>query len=259
MLEGFTLSQIFFLAILIFFAGVVDALAGGGGLITLPAYLAAGLNPALLLGTNKLASSIGTLAAAVKYQRGHAIRLGALVLPLSACALGSLLGARLSSLIDPAKFKYILLVVLPGVGWLVYSHHQFGREDNSKELGDALVFRRTMLMSLGFGGYDGFIGPGTGTFFALALARWCRYDLLGSTARAKFLNLATNLAALGFFLHAGRVHIRLGLTMGAVSVLGNWTGSHLGLKKGADAIRPVVILVCASLFVKLLADSLLLK
>jgi hypothetical protein len=111
-------------------------------------------------------------------------------------------------------------------------------------------------MSLAFGAYDGFIGPGTGTFFALALSRWCRYDLIGATARAKFMNLATNAAALVFFFYVGRVHIALGLWMGAVSIGGHWTGSHLGLKRGADAIRPMVILVCAGLFLKLLHDCL---
>ncbi|MBI3554316.1 MAG: TSUP family transporter [Elusimicrobia bacterium] len=256
MLPEFSAAQLLVLAPLIFFAGVVDALAGGGGLITLPAYLAAGLDPALLLGTNKLASGIGTVASAANYWRGHRLKLGPLAVPLAACVLGSLFGARLSSRMDPNHFKFILLTVLPIVGWLVHSRRHFGREDRSAELGSSELERRSSGLGFAFGAYDGFLGPGTGTFFALGLSRWCRYDLLGSTARAKFLNLATNLAALAFFLHAGRVHLRLGLSMGAVSVLGHWTGSHMGLKKGADAIRPMVILVCAGLFAKLLLDCL---
>ena len=254
MLPDLTLAQLLILSVLIFFAGVVDALAGGGGLITLPAYLAAGLNPALLLGTNKLASGIGTIASAVNYRRGRKLDLGHLGIPIAVCAVGSLLGARLSTWLDPAWFKYILLGVLPLVGWLVYSRHSFGREDRSRELGEKELERRSGLLGFGLGIYDGFLGPGTGTFMALALSRWCRYDLVGSTARAKFLNLATNLAALAFFLHAGRVHLSLGLSMGAVSLCGHWAGSHLGLKRGANAIRPAVLLVCAGLFAKLMFD-----
>jgi len=255
-LADFSHTQLLLLSVLIYFAGVVDALAGGGGLITLPAYLASGLNPALLLGTNKLASGIGTVASAYNYRRGHKLKLGHLGVPIAACVAGSLIGARLSSWLRPEWFKYILLGVLPLVGWLVHSHHDFGREDASRELGESALQGRTNKIGFGFGVYDGFLGPGTGTFMALALSRWCRYDLIGSTARAKFLNLATNLAALAFFLYAGRVHVALGLSMGAVSLCGHWTGSHLGLKKGADAIRPAVLLVCAGLFAKLLVDCL---
>lgn len=228
-------------------------MAGGGGLITLPAYLAAGLSPALLLGTNKLASSIGTVASAANYQRTHKIDLSRLRGPLIACVIGSLLGARLSAWLNPDWFKYILLVILPVVGAIVYSHHEFGREDRSSSLGPILE-DRLLALSGAIGVYDGFIGPGTGTFLALALSRWCRFNLLGATVRAKFLNLTTNLAALVFFLASGRVNVFLGLAMGAVSVLGHWAGSHLGLKKGADAIRPAVVLVCCGLFVKLAWD-----
>jgi uncharacterized membrane protein YfcA len=249
-------SHLLFLAPLIFFAGLVDSLAGGGGLVTLPAYLAAGLSPTLLLGTNKLGSSIGTTAAAINYRRGRGLDLRPMILPFVACFAGSVTGARLSTLLDPAHLRYVILLVLPLVGWLIYSHHDFGRVDRSAELERSSLAGRTALMGFFIGMYDGFFGPGTGMFFALALSRWGRYDLLGATARAKFLNLATNLSALAFFLHAGRLDLRLGLSMGAASVAGNWTGSHLGLKKGAEAIRPMVLLVVAGLFAKLLWDML---
>jgi len=253
---GFPPARLLVLGALVFFAGAVDALAGGGGLITLPAYFAAGLNPVFLLGTNKLSSSIGTAAACVNYQRGHKLKLRHLSAPIAAALLGSFLGARLSSLLDPNWFKYILLAIIPGVGALVYSKHDFGKTDRSGELTPSALESRSVRISLGVGLYDGFIGPGTGTFMALAFSRWCRYDLLGSTARAKFLNLATNLAALTFFLFAGRVQLLLGLAMGAASLCGNWAGAHLGLKRGADAIRPAVIFVCAGLFAKLAWDCL---
>lgn len=251
----FTPAGLSVLGALVFFAGVVDALAGGGGLITLPAYLAAGLNPALLLGTNKLATSIGTSGASLNYQLRQRRPLRDLAPALIAALLGSFLGARLNLLMDPSWIKPLVLFALPVVAYLVYSKHSFGRTDRSGELSQSDLMGRSAVLALPIGVYDGFIGPGTGTFFALALTRFCRYDLLGSTARAKFLNLATNIAALAAFLLADRVHLRLGLWMGAASLCGNYVGSHWALKKGAEVIRPAVLAVCAGLFATLLLDA----
>ena len=244
------------LAALVFFAGVVDALAGGGGLITLPAYLAAGLNPALVLGTNKLASSIGTIAACVKYQGRQRLALMPLAPAIFACLVGSFAGARLAVRVDPSFIRTALLVALPVLTGFLLMRRRFGGEDSSARFTAAELRSRCALVALPLGVYDGAFGPGTGTFMALALARWCGYDLLGATGRAKILNLATNLAALAAFLLAGRVQIQLGLLMGAVSIAGNYVGSHLGLKRGAEAIRPLMIFVCAALFIKLLCLSL---
>ena len=100
-------------------------------------------------------------------------------------------------------------------------------------------------------------GPGAGTFYALGFVRYCHYDLLGATARAKALNLLSNVAALATFVAAGRVDWRVGLPMAGLSVAGNWVGAHLGVRGGAAVIRPVVLLVCAGLFAKLLFDAVL--
>jgi uncharacterized membrane protein YfcA len=112
-----------------------------------------------------------------------------------------------------------------------------------------------VLVSLPIGAYDGFFGPGTGTFFAIAFARWGRHDLLGATARAKILNLVSNLAALATFLRAGRLDWRVGLSMSLLSVAGHSVGAHIGGRRGPAAIRPVVAFVCAGLFVKVLVDA----
>ncbi|MFA6004212.1 MAG: TSUP family transporter [Elusimicrobiota bacterium] len=248
--------QLSALGALVFFAGVVDALAGGGGMITLPAYLSMGLPPALLLGTNKLASSIGTVASAARYH--HHLRFSIRkFLPVLACTLfGSALGAGLALCLDPGFIRYILLASLPVVAYSVLSRHDFGRHDRSHELPAGELRRRSCLLGAGIGSYDGFFGPATGTFFALALARWCRHDLLQATGRAKVMNLASNLAALAVFLWSGRLDIRLGLTMAGASLAGHWLGAHLGLRKGTDVIKPVVALVCALLFLKILRDTL---
>jgi uncharacterized membrane protein YfcA len=222
----------------------------------LPAYLAAGLNPALLLGTNKLSSSLGTIASAGRYLHRLRFPLRPFI-PLLLCALlGSALGAWLTLSLDPSIIRYLLLAALPLVAIAVLTRHEFGQEDRSAELGPKILRRRSCIISATVGAYDGFFGPGTGTFFALALARWCRHDLLGATGRAKLLNLATNIAALCVFLWSGRLNVTLGLAMAAASAAGHWVGAHLGLRHSGRAIRPTVALVCAGLFFKILHDTL---
>jgi len=256
MLTGFTAWQLLALGGLVFLAGVVDALAGGGGLITLPAYLAAGLNPTLLLGTNKLSSALGTIASAVGYLRRLRFPLRPF-LPVAAAALcGAAVGARLALHLNPASIRYLLLAALPIVTVSVLVRHELGRQDRSAQLGAGVLRRRSCLIASTVGAYDGFFGPGTGTFFAVALARWCRHDLLAATARAKVLNLITNAAALAVFLRSGRLDPALGLAMAAASAAGHWLGAHLGLRHSERIIRPAVALVCAGLFLKILYDTL---
>jgi uncharacterized membrane protein YfcA len=169
--------------------------------------------------------------------------------------IGSFLGASAAKSLDARGIRLMVLFALPAVAALLYSQRAFGREDRSASLGSGLKAREAAL-ALPIGAYDGFVGPGTGTFFALAYSRFCRYDLLGATGRAKFLNLATNLSALAAFLLAGKVDLPLGLAMGAASMAGNWTGAHLALKNGPKLIRPAVLAVCSGLFLKLLFDFL---
>jgi uncharacterized membrane protein YfcA len=240
----------------VFLAGVVDALAGGGGLITLPAYLAAGLNPAFVLGTNKLASSLGTVVATVRYHRSLRFSIREFLPVLAACGLCAWLGARAATYVDPRWLRPLLLAALPVVAVLIWSRKEFGVDDESHRLTRAERRRRAILVAGPVGAYDGFFGPGAGTFYALGLVRLGGHDLLGATARAKALNLLSNLAALAAFVAARRVDWRVGLPMAALSIGGNWVGAHLGVRRGAAAIRPVVALVCAGLFVKLLFDAL---
>jgi uncharacterized protein len=242
------------LAALVFLAGFVDSLAGGGGLITLPAYLSVGVPPALVLGTNKLSSSIGTVVSAVRFWRASSPKIRDAA-PVVACALaGSALGAKLALLLDPAWLKPILLGALPFVVAAVLSAPRFGHADETASLGRRAVLLRSMAIALPIGCYDGFFGPGTGTFFALALTLFSRCSLLQATTQAKVLNLASNVAALGAFLHAGRVDVRLGAAMGMMSVAGHYAGSSVGIKGGAKVIRPMLAVVCAGLFLKILAD-----
>jgi uncharacterized membrane protein YfcA len=254
--HGLSLAAFAVLGACVFFAGVVDSLAGGGGLITLPAYLAAGLPPALVLGTNKMVSSIGTATAAARYRRARRVSAREFLPAVAAALLGSWLGARLAVHADPRWLRPMLLVALPVLSWVLLARRDFGETDDSHRLPAAARRRRGALVAGPVGFYDGFFGPGAGTFYALGLVRVGRHDLLGATARAKWLNLASNAAALAAFAASGRVAWRVGLPMAAASAAGNLVGSHLGVRRGARAIRPAVALVLAGLFVKLLLDAL---
>jgi uncharacterized membrane protein YfcA len=239
----------------VFLAGIVDSLAGGGGLITIPAYLAAGVDPALILGTNKLASSLGTFVAAALYRRALKISWTALMPALVAAAAASWLGAVAATHADSSWLRPLLLAALPAIGWIVWSRRATGGQDRSGAFTPRARAVREAAAAAPVGLYDGFFGPGAGTFYALGLTRTAGYDLLSATARAKPLNLASNAAALGAFILAGRVDLRLGLSMAAAGVAGNVVGSRLGIHRGEKVIRPAVALVCAGLFLKLAWDA----
>ena len=255
MLAEFGAWRLAALSALVFFAGLVDSLAGSGGLITLPAYLAAGLNPALVLGTNKLASSIGTTVSATRFSR-HVRLSWRPLLPVIAVSLaGSWAGAELGRRLGAHWLRLLLLAAIPAVGTAVFSRRSFGRVDTSHELSHGALRLRAIFVALPLGIYDGFFGPGTGTFLALSFTRFCRLDLLRATAWSKILNLASNVSAMIAFLSMGRTHWPLGLSMGGMSVAGHFVGSQIGIKRGAQAIRPMIVLVCAALFAKLLMDT----
>ncbi len=244
------------LTLLVFLAGFVDAIAGGGGLITLPAYLAHGLSPALLLGTNKLSSAMGTAVAAAKLLKEARFGLDFLFILVVLAAGGSFLGARLISLVPPEAIRYLLIILLPPVALFLGARKKFGLADTSRVHSEAALLRRAGGLSVSVSFYDGLLGPGTGTFLAVGFAKLCGYDLLRATALAKLLNLVSNLAALATFLYLGAVDIKLGLAMGLAGMAGNYAGSHMALRKGAWIIRPMLFSVSAALLLKIAWDML---
>lgn len=244
------------LTLLVFLAGFVDSIAGGGGLITLPAYLAHGLNPALLLGTNKLSSSMGTAVAAAKMLKEARFGLDFLFILVVLAAGGSFLGASLISLVPPEAIRYLLIVLLPPVAVFLAARRHFGLADTSRAHSEAALLRRSGGLSFGVSFYDGLLGPGTGTFLAVGFARLCGYDLLRATALAKLLNLVSNVAALAAFLWLGAVDIKLGLAMGLAGMAGNYAGAHVALKRGGWVIRPMLLTVSAALLAKIVWDML---
>ncbi|MBI4403046.1 MAG: TSUP family transporter [Deltaproteobacteria bacterium] len=254
MLAEFSNLQLISLGFLIFTAGFIDSLAGGGGLIALPAYFSVGLNPMLVLGTNKLSSCLGTVFSTGQYLVHVRLKLRAVLLEILICLLGAALGTQIVLFINPGFIRYLLLILLPLISGVVYFHRDFGAEDRSQRYSSFQLLWRGLAISFIIGTYDGFFGPGTGTFLALGFSRLCGYGLLQATTRAKVLNLSSNISSLAVFLFAGRVHLPLGLLMATLSIMGHWLGARLGVGKGARAIRPMILFVLMLLFLKLFWD-----
>lgn len=230
-------------------AGTIDAIAGGGGLITLPALLTAGLPPHVALGTNKGQSVWGSGAAMVEFFRAGRIdgKQAAFTFPLGFC--GSLVGAQLVLWIDKNALRPIVIAMLIGAAVLLLVRKP-ARTD------DATRGRRWIAaaLALGIGAYDGFFGPGTGTFLIVGFVTLCGRSLVHATADAKVVNFASNLAAVSMFASKGSVYWELALPMGAGQLVGGVLGARLAMKGGARLIRTVVVLVSGALVAKLAYD-----
>lgn len=238
---------------LVFLAGLVDAIAGGGGLISLPAYFFAGLPVHSAIATNKLSSTMGTTVATIRYVMfGYMVKW--LVILGVVCGLaGSFLGSNLALIADAAALMVFMLVSLPLVAFIVFRTRDL---DGFAErpLSRAKTFALTGLVAFAVGVYDGFYGPGTGTFLILLLTTLAHLPLEQAQGTTKAVNLATNVAALVVFFASGNVLVVLGLVAGLFNIAGNWIGASLFRKNGAAIVRPIMLVVIVLFAAKLVSD-----
>jgi len=230
-------------------AGAVDAIAGGGGLITLPALLWAGLPPVQALATNKLQGSFGTLSASLHFlARGHVLhrQLGPLVL---ATFSGALAGALMVQHLDNDLLRRVIPLLLILFALYFLFSPRISDEDASARM-SLSWFSLALCFPIGF--YDGFFGPGTGSFFVMAIVALLGYNLTRATATTKVLNLTSNLSALLCFALGGHVVWQLGVLLGLGQAAGAWLGAHLAIRHGAAVIRPVLVLISMAVSIKLL-------
>ncbi|MCR5567315.1 MAG: TSUP family transporter [Clostridiales bacterium] len=236
---------------MLFLAGFVDAIGGGGGLISLPAYLFAGLPVHQAIATNKLSSACGTSLSVIRFLRNGLVNLKLALPAVAAAFAGSSMGARLSLAVSEDAMKYTLFIVLPAAAFVVLNRHLFG--DGG---GEAKADRRTVvvciLSALVIGAYDGFYGPGTGTFLIIAFTVLAKMSVPAANAQAKVINLTSNITSLAVFLLNGQVVLLLGLAGAVCNMAGNWLGSGLAITKGAKIVRPVILIVLVLLLIKIL-------
>ena len=240
---------------LVFLAGFVDSVAGGGGIISLPAYLMAGIPAHLAAGTNKVVNGCGTLTATVKYFRNGKVRLRPAVAAAAGAFLGSALGAKIASMIPEAALKTVMLVAMPCVAAFLIVKKDFGGDGTPET--PAEPRRETVvsaLIGLFIGCYDGLIGPGTGTFMILCFTAFLSMDLLTASGCSKAANLASNIAAAAVWIAHRSVFWQLTLPAIACNILGNILGARYAIRGGSKKIRGMMFVVLGLLFAKMLYE-----
>lgn len=250
-----TLTTYLIICPLVFLSGLVDAIGGGGGLISLPAYLMAGLPAHLALGCNKFSSSIGTFVSTARYCKNKCYNLKLAVPGIIAALAGAQVGARVSLLVEDGVFRIVLLILLPIIALYVLLHQDHDHGD-LKPVSQKKQMILVTVGSLLLGVYDGFYGPGTGTFLLLVYHGLCRMDLMPAAGNKGLVNLASNISSLVVFMMNGVVLLPLSAVAAVFSILGHYLGAGLAMKNGRRLVRIVILAVLALLFVKVLTESL---
>ena len=234
-----------------FVAGFIDSIAGGGGLITVPAMLLACIPPLETLGTNKLQSLFGSGSATLAYARGGHVKLRE-QFPMAVMAgLGGALGALLATIVPGDVLKAIMPFLLVTIGLYFGFKPNISDQDRHQRI-KPWVFGLAFVPAIGF--YDGVFGPGTGSFYMLGFVMLAGFGLLKATAHTKLLNFSSNIGAFAVFLSFGVVLWKPGLIMGLGQFLGAQAGSRLAMKNGARLIKPLLVVTCIGLAIRLLSD-----
>jgi uncharacterized membrane protein YfcA len=247
-----TLPTLLLLVLAAFLAGAVDAIAGGGGLIMVPALLAAGLPPHLALGTNKGQSLFGSLAASIRYGRAGLVDWSIARATFPMAFLGSLAGAALVLVIPPSVLRPVVLILLVAAAVLVTVVRPRGL--GAPHLSKRRAWIRAGLIALVIGTYDGFFGPGAGTFFIAGFVALLGLSMARASADAKVANFASNLAAAAIFAQRGVVIWAIALPMAAGQLLGGFLGAHVAVRRGDRLIRAAFLAVVLALVIKVGRD-----
>jgi uncharacterized membrane protein YfcA len=252
-----TLYTLIFLALAAFAAGLIDAIAGGGGLIQLPAMLIglAKTETVVILGTNKVPSIFGTSASALMYRRNIKSDSKLLFIMALPALLGSMGGASLASRIPTEVLKPIVVSLLIAVLIYTWKRPQLGQIESLRQ-SEPLRLKIAAIAALVIGFYDGLIGPGTGSFLVLTLVAILGFAFLSASAIAKVVNVATNLGAIIIFGANGEIIWKIGLTLAIANVVGSLIGAHLALKGGSSLVRKVFMGVTLALIIKVAIDTI---
>lgn len=254
MFETYT-STLLFLCPVIFVAMFIDSIAGGGGIITIPAYLLTGLPITTVYGTNKFVACAGTAFGAGNYIRKKYVNWTVAIPAFIGSLIGSFLGAQLALHLSQQVLQVCLVVILPVVAIFMVFNRGFGDDENLKPMHEK---KETMIIGffigLIIGCYDGFFGPGTGMFLSLAFVMFERLSLIYSTGTTKVVNLASNFSAMVTYIFAGCVDYKIALPCMLCSIAGCLLGSQCAIKKGTRFIKIVMIIASMLLLIKIVFD-----
>lgn len=231
---------------------IIDAIAGGGGLITLSAYVAVGLPPQVSLGNNKFAAAGGTTIACYRYIRNGQVdwKVGSIAILFSLA--GSAVGSSLATRFADAYLHYLLIFLVPVIAVFIMLKPDFGQ---AKPMDDKLAIPLSAVAGLALGAYDGFFGPGTGMFLTIIFTSVIGLDLLRSCGTAKVVNLASNVAALATFVRFGSIDYAIAIPCAISAIIGGYIGSGLAIRGGVKVIKPVMLLVLGLLLLKVASST----
>lgn len=251
-LFGYPIWTVLVVCLGVFCASFMDAIGGGGGIISLPTYLLVGLPMHNALGTNKLSSCIGTVASTIRYIKNGYVDWFLSIPSVVLALLGAHLGTRLHLSMDEKYLKLVLIFILPVIAVILLK-----KKDLPEEQGPLNQWTRRAIVwcaSLVFGTYDGFYGPGTGTFLLLSFCYLAKMDVRTASGNVKLVNLSSNIGALCTSLAAGKVLVPLGLMAAVFSTMGQYLGAGLAMKNGSKVVRPTILVVILLLAGKVLLE-----
>jgi uncharacterized membrane protein YfcA len=256
MLENMNIFvKIIFLCSAGFLAAFVDAIAGGGGLISVPAYFAIGFPPHFTLGTNKFSSSFGSITSTLRFAKSGKVDKSLLKILLPFVFLGAVVGVSTVLVLDPSILKPIVLILLVSVGIYSFFSKSVGLEDkyegtNKKNLTIGCIFAFVM------GFYDGFFGPGAGSFIIFGLISIYGFDFVRASGNAKAMNFTSNITSVVLFAINGKIYYLMGIPMALFMILGARVGSKLALKEGAKFIKPIFVTMSLAVAGKMLYEMI---
>lgn len=239
-----------------FLAGIVDAVCGGGGLLTLPAFLSIGFPAHMISGTNQCSTLLGGTASFLSYLKSGHIHWRTALPAVPLTVLGAFLGARLNLLLPEETLEAVMVILLPFAAAALLLKRDFGRENHADTLSARRVFAGALFIGLVVGGYQGFYAAGAGTFFMLAFALMMRLDLLSSSGNTKLIALCSNITASVTYALSGNVMWTVVLAATVFNIAGNMLGANLAIHRRARLIRPMLLGILALLFLRV-AVSLL--
>lgn len=238
---------------LVFFAALVDAIAGGGGLISLPAYLFTGMPIHMAYGSNKFSACIGSFFSAGRFLKSGIVNYKVAGISAAAALVGSYTGAQLALFLSDDMLKTSMMVLLPVIAiFILFKKKNMEDVNTVDKLSHKVVVVLSTVIGFLIGMYDGFFGPGTGTFLILAYTSLMGFDFRTACGNARMVNLASNFAALVVYIAAGKVLYMVAIPATLCSMMGYWIGAGLAIKNGAKFIKPVMLCVITGLFIKII-------
>ena len=245
-----TLKTFMIICPFLFVAGLIDAIGGGGGLISLPAYLIAGLPPHAAIATNKMSSTFGTTLATMRFIKNKLVNFRLAVPAVIAAIVGSSIGAHISLSVDDKVMIYVLVIILPISAFFVLNKKLFHDCGSDEIILNKYTYITACLAAFFIGIYDGFYGPGTGTFLIIAFTVFAKMSVKTANAQAKVINLTTNITALIIFILNGQVIFEIGIVAAICNMAGGYIGAGLVMKNGTKIVKPSILFALFLLVLK---------